>query len=97
MKTSKFRAKRQELLADATFRAKVAREKVLMAELDVAAGRQETGLTQEAVAAALGKSQENVSRSSGSATSACRLSSSSSKRKAGSSRSMPSSAASASA
>lgn len=62
MKTSKFRAKRQELLADATFRAKVAREKVLMAELDLAAARQETGLTQEAVAAALGKSQENVSR-----------------------------------
>ncbi len=62
MKTSKLRAKRQELLADATFRAKVAREKILMAKLDLAAARQETGLTQEAVAAALGKSQENVSR-----------------------------------
>lgn len=62
MKTSKFRQVRQELLADPTFRADVAREKVLMAEIDLAAARQTSGLTQKAVAALMGKSQENVSR-----------------------------------
>ncbi len=62
MKTGKFRAMRRGLLGDPTFRAEVAREKALMAQLDLAAARQATGMTQEAVAAALGKSQENVSR-----------------------------------
>lgn len=62
MTTSKFRTMRQELLADPTFRAEVAREKALMAQIDLAAARQASGMTQEAVAAGMGKSQENVSR-----------------------------------
>ena len=62
MKTSKFRTMRQELLADPTFRAEVAREKVLMAQIDLTAARHASGMTQEAVAAEMGKSQENVSR-----------------------------------
>ncbi len=62
MKTSKFRTMRQELLADPTFRAEVARERALMAQIDLTAARQASGMTQEAVAAEMGKSQENVSR-----------------------------------
>jgi DNA-binding transcriptional regulator YiaG len=62
MTTSKFRAMRQEMLADPAFRAEVAREKALMAEIDLAVARQASGMTQEAVAAGMGKSQENVSR-----------------------------------
>ncbi|MGD0862535.1 MAG: helix-turn-helix transcriptional regulator [Candidatus Limnocylindrales bacterium] len=62
MKTSKFRTMRQEMLADPVFRAEVAREKALMAEIDLATARQASGMTQEAVAAGMGKSQENVSR-----------------------------------
>jgi DNA-binding transcriptional regulator YiaG len=62
MTTSKFRTMRQEVLADPTFRAEVAREKALMAEIDLAGARQASGMTQEAVAAEMGKSQENVSR-----------------------------------
>lgn len=53
---------RRELPSDPTFRAEVAREKALMARLDLAAARQATGMTQEAVAAGMGKSQENISR-----------------------------------
>jgi hypothetical protein len=60
--TSKFRKIRQDLLADPTFRAEVAGERALMAQIDPAAARQATGITQEAVAAGMGKSQENVSR-----------------------------------
>lgn len=62
MKASKFRTMRRELLTDPTFRAAVAREKALMARLDLAAARQATGMTQEAVAVGMGKSQENISR-----------------------------------
>lgn len=62
MTTSKFRTMRQEMLDDPAFRAEVAREKALMAEIDLAAARQTSGMTQEAVAAEMGKSQENVSR-----------------------------------
>lgn len=62
MTTSKFRTMRQELLKDPTFRAEVAREKALMAEIDLAAARKATGMTQQAVAAEMGNSQENVSR-----------------------------------
>ena len=62
MTTSKFRTMRQEVLADPTFRAEVAREKAIMAEIDLAAARQTSGMTQEAVAAQMGKTQENVSR-----------------------------------
>ena len=62
MKTSRFRTLRQELLADPTFRAEVAREKALMAQIDLTAARHASGMTQEAVAAEMGTSQENVSR-----------------------------------
>ena len=62
MTTSKFRTMRQEMLDDPAFRAEVAREKALMAEIDLTAARQTSGMTQEAVAAEMGKSQENVSR-----------------------------------
>lgn len=62
MTTSKFRTMRQGLLADPTFRAEVAREKALMAQIDLTAARQASGMTQQAVAAEMGKSQENVSR-----------------------------------
>jgi transcriptional regulator with XRE-family HTH domain len=53
---------RHEMLDDPAFRAEVAREKALMAQIDLAAARQTSGMTQEAVAAEMGKSQENVSR-----------------------------------
>ena len=62
MTTSKFRNVRQEMLADPAFRAEVAREKAIMAEIDLTAARHASGMTQEAVAAEMGKSQENVSR-----------------------------------
>ena len=62
MKTSRFRTVRESLLRDPTFRADVAREKALMATLDLVTARQASGMTQEAVAAAMGNSQENVSR-----------------------------------
>lgn len=52
---------RAELLANPTFREEVARERLLM-ELDVAAARESSGLTQTAVAERMGSSQENVSR-----------------------------------
>jgi transcriptional regulator with XRE-family HTH domain len=53
---------RQGLLADPAFRAEVAREKALMAQIDLTAARQASGMTQQAVATGMGKSQENVSR-----------------------------------
>ena len=62
MTTSKFRTMRHEMLDDPAFRAEVAREKALMAEIDLVVARQTSGMTQEAVAAEMGKSQENVSR-----------------------------------
>jgi DNA-binding transcriptional regulator YiaG len=62
VKTSKFRAMREKLLADPTFRAGVAHEKALMAQIDLTAARRASGMTQEAVAAEMGTSQENVSR-----------------------------------
>ena len=61
-KTSTFRALRQELLVDPTFRADVAREKMLMKQLDLTPAREVSGLTQEAVARHMGNTQENVSR-----------------------------------
>src|SRR3990172_3906687 len=61
MRTSKFRQMRAELLADPEFREEVARERLLM-ELDVAAARAVSGLTQTAVAIQMGGTQENVSR-----------------------------------
>lgn len=62
MTTSKFRTMRQEMLDDPAFRAEVARERALMAEIDLAVARHASGMTQEAVAAEMGKTQENVSR-----------------------------------
>jgi DNA-binding XRE family transcriptional regulator len=62
MTTSKFRAIRVQHLADPAFRAAVAREKAVMMQLDMAAVRLATGMTQEEVAAEMGKSQENISR-----------------------------------
>ncbi len=62
MTASRFRTMREEMLADPSFRAEVAREKAIMAEIDLSAARQASGMTQEAVAAEMGKSQENVSR-----------------------------------
>lgn len=62
MTTSKFRKMRQGLLADPAFRAEVAREKALMAQIDLTVARQASGMTQQAVATGMGKSQENVSR-----------------------------------
>jgi DNA-binding transcriptional regulator YiaG len=60
--TSKFRQVRAAALVDPAFRAAVAKERALMAEIDIAAARRTTGMTQEAVASALGTTQENVSR-----------------------------------
>jgi len=60
--TGKFRKVRQTLTVDPAFSADVAREKALMAELDLGAARAESGLTQAAVAREMGRSQENVSR-----------------------------------
>jgi DNA-binding transcriptional regulator YiaG len=62
MSTAKFREVRARHLADPQFRAAVAREKALMARLDIAAARLSSGMTQEEVAAEMGRSQENVSR-----------------------------------
>jgi hypothetical protein len=62
MSTTKFREMREQLHKDPKFMAGVARERALMAEIDLAAARQATGMTQQAVAAGMGKSQENVSR-----------------------------------
>jgi hypothetical protein len=47
MATSKFRTMREEHLKDPTFRAEVAREKALMAEIGLAA-RTATGITRKA-------------------------------------------------
>lgn len=49
-------------MSDPVFRAEVARERALMAEVDLAVARRTTGLTQQAVADRIGSSQENVSR-----------------------------------
>ena len=62
MRTSAFRAIRTEHLADPTFRAEVAREKAVMMQLDMAAVRAASRMTQEEVAAEMGRSQENISR-----------------------------------
>jgi transcriptional regulator len=53
---------RQRLMADPAFAADVARENVVMAQLDLARARQTTGMTQEDVAAVMRTSQENISR-----------------------------------
>ncbi len=49
-------------MADPAFRAEVARERALMAEIDLSIARRVSGMTQEAVAERFGSSQENVSR-----------------------------------
>jgi hypothetical protein len=60
VKTSRFRTLRQELLADPTFRAEVAREKALMAQIDLTAARHASGMTQEAVAVSRIERQRDV-------------------------------------
>lgn len=57
MVTSKFRTMREEHLKDPTFRAEVAREKALMAEIGLAAGKA-TGITRRRTRPALRRSVE---------------------------------------
>lgn len=62
MSTATFRRVRAEAMADPAFRAEVARERALMMAIDVSHARKASGMTQQEVAAALGTSQENISR-----------------------------------
>lgn len=62
MRTNRLARARQRLMADPAFAADVARENVVMAQLDLARARQTTGMTQEDVAAVMRTSQENISR-----------------------------------
>ena len=62
MRTNRLTRARQRLMADPAFAADVARENVVMAELDLAGARRTTGMTQEDVAAVMRTSQENISR-----------------------------------
>ncbi len=62
MRTNRLTRARQRLMADPAFAADVARENVVMAELDLARARRTTGMTQEDVAAVMRTSQENISR-----------------------------------
>jgi DNA-binding transcriptional regulator YiaG len=62
MRTDGLARVRQRLMADPAFAADVARENVVMAQLDLARARQTTGMTQEDVAAVMRTTQENISR-----------------------------------
>jgi predicted transcriptional regulator len=62
MRTNRLTRARQRLMADPAFAADVARENVVMAQLDLARARRTTGMTQEDVAAVMRTSQENISR-----------------------------------